>query len=178
MRERGGGRPGGRRGVSEVIGVVLLVAIVVVLAGTVAYVVLGVDSGRPPTPQFSKVEDFNRNAGANGQYLNVTHGSGEIVETRDMRLVVEGAVVRERSDDDRVGTASLKSDLELQAQIDEKWRVGEELSINATMFEHSGGTNINSNQYLDLREATVKIVWVPRNEGVSDVLYRWEGPDA
>lgn len=177
-----GGTPSrGRRAVSEVIGVVLLVAIVVILAGTVAYVLTGIDRGRPPTPQFSKVEDYNRLEEPNGQYLNVTHGSGEIVDTKDMSIVVTDAVVRQKSDDSSEGEAERIDGVGLHDQIGEQWKVDEELSVNASMFEDpTGPGNVGENPdlYVDLREASVKIVWVPQNEGTSDVLYRWKGPEA
>lgn len=162
---------------SEVIGVVLLVALVVVLAAVVAVAVMGIDSEREPAPQFSKVEDFDRGAVPNGQYLNVTHGSGETVGTGDLSLVVAGAVVRARADDSVVGDASLKSGAGVAAQVGDEWAVSETVSVNATMFESPSG-DVQDDEYLDLRQATVRIVWVPENEGTSDVLYRWEGPDA
>lgn len=162
---------------SEVIGVVLLVAIVVVLAGTVAFVVTGIGDEREPAPQFSKVEDFDRGEAPNGQYLNVTHGSGETAGTGDLSLVVVDAVVRERADDDVVGDASLKSGAGVAAQVGDEWAVSETLSVDATMFEGPSG-DVQDDEYLDLRQATVRIVWVPENEGSSDVLFRWQGPDA
>jgi flagellin-like protein len=170
----GGGRETGR-GVSSVIGTVLLVAIVVVLAGTISYVVLGIDQPREPAPQFSKVEDYDRDTGGNGQQLSIEHGSGEVVETKAMRVVVEGAVVRDRATDSKQGDAEL--DTSLSAAIGAQWDVGEHVFLDQTTTTEVGGT-IGSGEYLDLREATIRIVWVPENEGTSDTLYRWKGPDA
>ncbi|MEF8852518.1 MAG: type IV pilin [Haloarculaceae archaeon] len=159
--------PGGRA-VSEVIGVVLLVAVVVVLAGVVSFAVFNVERTNPNTPTFSKVEDYNRDTAANGQYLNVTHGSGENVETRDMRLVITGA-----KDGDTGSSTTLTDEDHIESQVGETWKASEQFSINATMFQPIGPS-----EYLNLREVTVKIVWVPKNEDYSDVIYRWEGPDA
>lgn len=161
---------GGRRGVSPTIGVVLMVAVVVVLASVVSFALLSTERTNPNTPTFSKVEDYNRDTGASGQYLNVTHSSGETVETLDMRLVVTGA-----KDGDTGPTVELTDEDHLESQVGETWKASEQLTINATMFE-SGGSDLSD--YLDLRGATVKIVWVPENEDYSDVIFRWEGPDA
>lgn len=175
MIGRGGRRAASGRGVSEVIGVVLLVAIVVILAGTVAYALTGVDRGREPAPQFSKLDEYDRQTSGDGQELEIEHGSGEVVETRDMRLVVEGAVVRDASD---AYVAQAELDVSLTDQVGDEWNVGERLRVNSSTMQHDDGTDIGPNEHLDLGGASVRIVWVPRNEGSSDTLYRWKGPDA
>jgi len=164
------GVTGGRRAVSTTIGVVLMVAIVVVLASVVSFALLNVERANPNTPTFSKVHDYNRHTAVNGQYLNVSHGSGENVETRDMRLVITGA-----EDGDTGNAATLTDEDHLESQVGETWSASEQLTINATMFER-GGSSLSG--YLNLRGATVKIVWVPQDEDYSDVIFRWEGPDA
>jgi len=162
----------GGRAVSSTIGVVLMVAIVVVLATAVSFAVLGLERTNPTTPTFSKVHDYNRNTGVNGQYLNVTHGSGETVETRDMTLIVTGAKVG-----DTGTTAELKDADIIESQVGDEWSASEQLTIDATIFEDPSGNPIGSSEYLNLREVQVKIVWVPENEDYSDVLFRWDGPN-
>jgi len=164
------GGTGGRRAVSTTIGVVLMVAIVVVLASVVSFALLNVERTNPNTPTFSKVHDYNRDTAVNGQYLNVSHGSGQTVETRDMSLVITGA-----KDGDTGDAARLTDEDHLESQVGETWSASEQLTINATMFETGGGSLTG---YLNLRGATVKIVWVPQDEDYSDVIFRWDGPDA
>jgi FlaG/FlaF family flagellin (archaellin) len=143
-----------------------MVAIVVVLASVVSFAVLKMERTNPTTPTFSKVHDYNRDTAVNGQYLNVTHGSGETVETRDMRLVITG------TEDGTTGNgAQLTDEDHIESQVGETWSASEQLTINATMFDPT-------TSYLNLRGATVKIVWVPQDEDYSDVIFRWEGPDA
>jgi FlaG/FlaF family flagellin (archaellin) len=159
------GVSGARRAVSTTIGVVLMVAVVVVLASVVSFALLNVERTNPNTPTFSKVHDYNRDTAVNGQYLNVSHGSGQTVETRDMRLVITGA------EDGDTGTAATLTDEDhLESQVGETWSASEQLTINATMFS-------SISDYLNLRGATVKIVWVPQDEDYSDVIFRWEGPN-
>jgi FlaG/FlaF family flagellin (archaellin) len=160
----------GERAVSTTIGVVLMVAVVVILASVVSFAVLNLERTNPTTPTFSKVHDYNRNTAVDGQYLNVTHGSGETVQTRDMTLVITGA-----KDGDTATTATLTDDDHIGSQVGEEWSASEQLTISAKMFE-AGGSDLSD--YLNLRGAQVKIVWVPENEDYSDVLFRWEGPDA
>jgi len=177
MKGRGGSRGESDRSVSQVIGVILLLAIIVILPGTVASFVTGLGQTREPAPQFSKVEEYNRDTDVNGQYLNVTHGSGDIVNTEDLRIVVGGAEVRDASGDVESG-AELKPDVSVAAQVGSEWRVSEEVSVNASSFRKPGGGSVGSTEYLDLRNATVRIAWVPENTDRSDVLFRWEGADA
>jgi FlaG/FlaF family flagellin (archaellin) len=143
-----------------------MVAIVVVLASVISFALLNVERANPNTPTFSKVHDFNRDTAVNGQYLNVSHGSGQTVETRDMRLVITGA-----EDGDTGNAATMTDDDHLESQVGETWSASEQLTINATMFDPM-------TDYLNLRGATVKIVWVPQDEDYSDVIFRWEGPNA
>jgi FlaG/FlaF family flagellin (archaellin) len=147
-----------------------MIAVVVILASVVSFAVLNLERTNPTTPTFSKVHDYNRDTAVNGQYLNVTHGSGETVETRDMTLVITSA-----KDGDTGTTARLTDGDHIGSQVGEEWKASETLVINATMFE-SGGSDLSN--YLNLRASEIKIVWVPRNEDYSDVLFRWEGPNA
>lgn len=166
-----------RRGASEVIGVVLLVAVVVVLAGTVGYVVLGTERGRPATPTFSKVVDYDRSTDGDGQALEIEHGSGETTSTVSLNFVIEEARVVDTSTGTVQGDAVLKSGQTLGDQTGDEWKVGQTVVIDQTTMTEEGGT-IDSGEHLDLREAKIKIVWVPENEGTSDVIFRWRGPDA
>jgi len=164
------------RGVSEVVGVVLLVAIVVLLASTVGYAVLGTERGRPDTPQFAKEQDFDRSIDGNGQELEIIHRSGDDAETVAMSLVIEGAVVRDDSDNLK-GQAVVKSDRQIDDQVGEEWKVSERIRLDQTTMTEEGDS-IDPDEYIDLREATVRIVWAPENSGTSDTLFRWTGPQA
>ena len=74
------------------IGVVLLVAVTVVLAGTVATFFLGADSGlRQPAPQVAQASaDLDRQgSGVSGGIVTVTHRGGDPVTVADIRIVVD-----------------------------------------------------------------------------------------
>lgn len=174
-----GGVRGGGRGVSTVLGVVLVVAIVVVLAGTVSYYALGYgDEVRSPAPQFGVEHAYNDTTTGHGEYLNLTHKSGDIPKTRNITLRVTEAVVRDDASDALVDRAELTERYALRDQVGDGFASGEVFSIDATMFEHAGGGAVGPNEYVDLSEAVVRLVWVPPEEDRSDTVYEWRGPDA
>ncbi|MFB6150901.1 MAG: type IV pilin [Haloarculaceae archaeon] len=163
---------------SPVIGAVLLVAVVVVLAGTVSYMVLGVETGPPQAPKFAKTPDYKRDTAGPGQALVITHESGEVADTKHMGLIVTGVVVREDGTDARVAGAQLQSGVSPTSVLGDRWKASEELAVDETVLEEEGGTFDASTEYYDFGEATVEIVWVPKNEGHSDVIFEWRGPEA
>jgi FlaG/FlaF family flagellin (archaellin) len=87
-----------------VIGVVLLVAVTVVLAGTVATFFLGADSGlRQPAPQVAQASaDLDRQDGFDGGIVTVTHQGGDPVTVADIRIVVDTSDVADCSVDQAV----------------------------------------------------------------------------
>lgn len=71
------------RGVSPVLGVALLVAMTVILAGVIGFVVLGVDSGSADAPQ-PKLQ-FQENADGN---IAMIHEGGDRIDTSRTEIVV------------------------------------------------------------------------------------------
>jgi flagellin-like protein len=92
------------RAVSPVIGVVLLVAVTVVLAGTVVAFFLGADSGlRQPAPQVAQANaDLDTQDGFGGGIITVTHQGGDPVTVADVRIVVDTSDVADCSVDQAV----------------------------------------------------------------------------
>ncbi len=93
------------RAVSPVIGVVLLVAVTVVLAGTVVAFFLGADSGlRQPAPQVAQANaDLDtQGSGVSGGIITVTHQGGDPVTVADIRIVVDTSDVADCSVDQAV----------------------------------------------------------------------------
>lgn len=89
------------RAVSPVIGVVLLVAVTVVLAGTVVGFFLGADSGlRQPAPQIAQAKaDLDVQDGFGGGIVTVTHQGGDPATVADVRIVVDTSDVTDCSVD-------------------------------------------------------------------------------
>jgi len=76
------------KGVSPVIGVILMVAITVILAAIIAAFVLG-QSNVTSTPQASIVIDsVNTNVATGGYWINLSHQGGSSFYLKDVRLVI------------------------------------------------------------------------------------------
>jgi len=75
-----------KRGVSPVIGVILMVAITVILAAVIAVFVLGVgDSINDPAPN----ADFDTEYNTTGENVTITHNGGETVDVARLSVLDE-----------------------------------------------------------------------------------------
>jgi len=151
----GGERPVDDRGVSPVIGVILMVAITVILAAVTASFVLGLPNQADTTvPQAAFEFDYTSDSGpsvgddtydssdASSGSLTITHDSGETIDTADIQV---------RDDDGEFAdTSSFPSEL----------RAGETVEIA-----------IGSDD-------TVRIVFAPASSETTSTLAEFEGPDA
>jgi flagellin-like protein len=154
------------RGVSPVVGLVLMVAIVVL--GTVigAYVVSFGEQGPTQAPQVAIVAEYSERTGGNGEYPNLSFESGDTLERADLTLVVSDA----RSSG---GGAAILTGDPLGAQASTRITSGTELSIHAGHF-----SGVGAGEHLDLSEATLRLVWETNTdeEPGTDVIYRWPAP--
>lgn len=157
------------RAVSHVIAIALLVAIVTILAGTMAVYVgsFGDTATRDSTPNVVWRTSFDDRASPNGQYLNVSSKSGSVLETSNLRLDVDGA---ERASPS--GAVELNEDV-IGKQVGDEWQASERLSVNRTVFTDASGSDLTGSEYVDLTDATVRIVYEPGPEE-SVVLYECE----
>ena len=73
------------RGVSPVIGVILMVAITVILAAVIGTFVLGLGDSLQQAPQ----SQLNVDAG-NSSSFNISHAGGDSIPVSDLRVSVEG----------------------------------------------------------------------------------------
>jgi len=116
-------------GVSPVIGVILMVAIVVLLAAIVAAFVFGVVTIPSPTPQASLAVDdatWDEN-----DKLNVTllHQSGSTLDALDTKIVIT-----DLNNTDNVNTTTLSD----WYNVEDDWSTGERINITIENedFEH------------------------------------------
>jgi flagellin-like protein len=148
------------RGVSEVLGVVLMVSITVLLAATAASMFLGFQGELGDSaPTMAVNHNFFIEDGSHA--LQVGHAGGDTIDPEEIRLVVNGA---ECGGDER-GTRFTSTGLGVSVpEIAAGWRV--ELS-EATLC-HSGD--------LDLSNANVAVVWISSDGSSSQTLWQWRGP--
>jgi flagellin-like protein len=153
------------RGVTPVIGVILVVAVTVVLASIVGAYALGLGSGiseaNPPDMSF----DFDY-VDSGGDELTVTFRAGERVQADRLELVVSGAAAEETN-----GRYAFTGDLGADA---DRFEAEESVILD--------DGDVDSVSDLDLGEATVRVVWTSRNTNPdatrSSTVARWTGPEA
>lgn len=160
-----------RRAVSKVVGVVLMTAIVIVLAATVATMLTGFAGMlNDPAPQIAfeftyheDVEDpqaqFNENitTGAD-EVLVIEHVGGEAVDPDDIEVI---SVIPNDSGDEII--------------LEDTWAessTGSESGprVTGTMYPHAGGG-------YSFRWGKVTVVWHDPDSSNSHVLAEWEGPE-
>ncbi|WP_245180824.1 type IV pilin [Haloarcula amylovorans] len=157
------------RGISPVIGVVLVVAMVVVLSATVAVYVLDFgDQRATQAPQMAIVAEYSERTSGNGEYLNLSFESGETLDKQNLSLVVSGAR-------DSGGTAAPLTGDPLGTQAPTRITSGIEITMHAGHFD---AVDPAAGEHLDLSEATLRLVWKPTDAGDADsyVIYRWPEP--
>jgi flagellin-like protein len=155
------------RGVSPVIGVVLLVAIVVILASTVGVFVLGLaEENQTTTPTVVLSAEYEQ-SGPNGDSLRLMLESGDPVETANLQVRVSGAEISYAASHP---AATLDGDP--FASVGTTFRAGESITLEPCDFIEPGrGDPCGNSAVLDLSDATVQLVW--EDGGTSDVLWTW-----
>lgn len=148
--------------VSNVIGVILLIAITVALAGTFTAFFLGFDENvESVSPTFSTTGQYDDSMTDDGQRLVLEHQAGEKVNSTELTVIVRDARWQDTSAGTSGGaeyTAAVFED-----QITDEFSASKSIELNRTHFEKSGGGALTGSTYLDLSDATV--------------LIRWENPD-
>jgi flagellin-like protein len=149
------------RAVSPVIGVILMVAITVILAAVIGTFVLGLgDQVSQTTPQASFSFDYDRNAGANDT-LTIAHNGGDTLDANEVNVTVSGAENATRSSYNWA-----------EAPLDGS------SSVSAGSTVTLDGDIVSGGDTLDLRSATVRVVWQAAEGDSSAQLGTWSGPDA
>jgi len=152
------------RGVSEVIGVVLMVSITVLLAATTASMFLGFQTELGDgAPTMAMSHDFQIEDGSH--VLEVSHTGGDTVEPENVRVNVRDA--------ECVGSSlrSTRFTPRGLGSTDEELSASSMLVLSDHTVCHSGGD-------LDLSRATVSVVWMSPDGGTSETLWQWRGPRA
>lgn len=167
----GRGDYGGERGVSAVISVVLLVAITVLLAATAGYVVFGMaDETKEVAPQPAITATYDRTTDGDGQALELVFDGGDTLEEQNVYFDLQGAVVANRSSGTETPT-ELDGNL-IQNQIGSEMSAGATLTVDHATVDESP---LDSAEYLDLSDATLRLVWDPASADIqeTETIWRW-----
>ncbi|MCU4718997.1 type IV pilin N-terminal domain-containing protein [Halapricum hydrolyticum] len=145
--------------VSEVVGVVLMVAITVLLASTAAvfFLEFGNESGptTPPTAAFET--DYSSGP---SDVVTFSHQSGDNLEASELTLVIEDA---------NVSAANGRHDVQ---PIVTQPELSAGSSIKVSNSSLAPGSNV------DLSGATITLVWEAPGSTKTTTLAEWSGPDA
>lgn len=152
------------RGLTPVVGIVLLVAITMLLAATVAAFTLGLDevarSDRIPTVAIG----YEYDARDTGDELRIVHKSGKAVDVDAVDIVVTGARCVGGTDDPNGRFDLLNFGASGTLVAGESFEIGGSGPVECT----SGGT-------FHLRPGTVRVIWIGQG-GTSALLSEWDGP--
>lgn len=145
-------------GVSEVIGVVLMVAITVLLAATAATFFIGFNDDTEKTPQAAIQFDYNdgREGGSPADELVIKHNGGDTLDADQLTVKVEKA--EPASVNDRYDWTTLASGTPSEIKAGHSIRV-------------SDGT-VGTSQ-LSMDDATVTVSWENPSNGQTFTLSRW-----
>jgi flagellin-like protein len=182
-----------QRGVSSVIGIILLVAVTVIVAATVATFALGIKDNSqdvPPKGAFeftyqnatdtSSFKPSNPNRGSDNLTVIYTHG--DTIPSGRVNITVTGA--KERSQNGNVLTTDIvfeptyKGGGNLFADTEEV-TAGDQYTISDEDFvPKNSPSNLGFNSKLDLTAATVRVYWIDDEEENGAVIAKWSGPEA
>lgn len=160
-----------RRAVTPVVGIVLVVALTILLAATVAAFAFSVGDESPPREAPTTAFEFDFDAEPTGHdVLSVAPRRGDRIETSRLYVDVAGAACAGGGDDPN-RRLNLEADWGLSGELTAGMTVRVTSALPASTDLCTAGGD------LDLRAATVRLVW-ESGEGTSRQLRTWSGPDA
>jgi flagellin-like protein len=151
-----------RRGLTPVVGIVLLVAITLLLAATVAAFAFGLEDEtvRTTVPTTAVDFEYDKVAGGNDE-LTIVHKSGDGIEAAALRIDIEGATCSGGSPNDQFAAGDLG--------FTGTFTSGDTITVDGTTVPPCSGSDI------DLHGATVRVVWTGET-GSTAILQSWTGP--
>lgn len=179
MSSVGGPRkgPSDARAVSQVVGIALLIAIVVLLVGAVGTYLTGFSGElEEPPPRFAPSVKYNDSFVGNAQSLTIAHQSGAVIPTDDVRFRVKDATVHDPSNPSS-RTPAVYEGGALDAQAGQNFTVRDVVVLNKTAFRKPNGNPLGSNEYLNLSEAEVRMVWSTADGTRTSIIFEWRGPN-
>lgn len=159
------------RGVTPVVGIILLISITVLLAATVGAFVMGLEEDvQQSAPTVAMQFDYDAADGTGSDTLKIIHDTGGGLAPAQTYVKVQDA--------DCVGSSDNPNG-EYQATDDfgehQEIAAGMSMQLDASL---PGGTTLCSGGQLELETATVKVVWRASAGTNSHTMATWHGPDA
>jgi flagellin-like protein len=181
-----------RRAASSVVGVLLVVALAVVLAGVVATFALGIGEQTQEVPPTGAFEFEYHNSTDTASYLpdDPTQGSanltviythGEPIPSDRVNVTVRGATERDQNGnvigENLVFEPNFAGGGNLFGNTDTV-SAGDEYTISDNDFlSKDGSGNLGELRKLDLSRATITVYWLSETGENSAIIGQWTGPD-
>jgi len=153
------------RAVTPVVGIILLLAITVLLAGTAGAFFFGFADDNARSGQPRATIQFEDSIGSGSDTVTVKHVTGKSIDSDDLYVKIDGAKCSAGGSPD--GRYNLKSDFGFSPSA---MSAGMTVQVGSTLGP--GGTTICSGD-LDLSSATIRVVW-DNGEGQSGTYNTWE----
>jgi len=159
------------RGVSPVIGVILMVAITVILAAVIATFVMnmGPDEEMAPTTNWDVTADTSSSG---SDTVTFTHDGGGGADGAELYFVIDGATNVEHGS---ATATSLQSEYTWETlsggTTDVSASDSVEISPSNSNLEDDSGNDINN---MNLDDASIDLVWRASNSDKSEILTSWE----
>jgi len=178
------------RGAASVIGVILLVAVTVVLAGVAGVYAMGFsDEPTPVPPQGSFAFDYQpdsdtasfmpNDSSVGSDTLTVSYRGGEPIPSDRVNVTVYGA--KEVAPDGTIEGTNLTFEPDAYGggnlfSTTNTVTAGDSYTISDLDFISSDGNGVlGERRNLDLSEATVRVYWVSKDGDNGAVIARWTG---
>lgn len=169
------------RGASSVTGVVLLIAITVIMASTVAgfaFLTAGENPSSPPPRgafSFDYAKDGDTRENVSSDNLTISYEAGDDISGLNLNFTLYGA--REMNQN---GNPEGTDDLYIIRGLfkDESVTAGSTEVISENNVESRSGGPLGTFRGLDLQKAVVRVYWESPNTDQSSVITVWRGPKA
>lgn len=156
-------QPGSTRGVSHVVGVLLMVAVTVLLVAFVGVMALGFEMPGNQPPQVATEGSFGLSSDGSGTpMVGLTHHSGDTVAVENVRIHITtdgGTVVKSvpTTGDLSDGTWSAGEDLAVPVETDDVCHGGEEANVRLVYHNDEGGTYTMAEKTVPLQASEFEI---------------------
>jgi flagellin-like protein len=157
----------GHRAVTPVVGVVIMVVITVLLAGTAGAFFFGITDQPAEADRPTAVFEFEDDLDSGSDTVRIAHVSGEAVSAENLYVVIEGArCTAGGSPDGRYGVAD---DFDFPAA---EMRAGMSTQVGAELGPSGTAICAGASNDLTLSDATVTLVW-ENSDGDEGTFTSW-----
>jgi flagellin-like protein len=163
------------RGVSPVIGVILMVAITVILAAVIAAFVLGLGDTNASAPNVTFEFEYNESSGN----VTVAHDGGDSFDPARVELQIDNVdSISTIALDGTTGSANITED---SSGLSNPVQAGDSIKValsDGTPFGDSGNNGAGPSDASDTTDFELSVIFTSEDGGTSSEIGSTSGPDA